>query len=60
MQNESMQGHFGFSLDAAHAADQEKRAIYPPRPAQTTPDFDALCARILEATTEARRHLGDA
>ncbi|WP_153242369.1 hypothetical protein [Ferruginivarius sediminum] len=47
------------SVEAAHAADKEKAYTYPPRPPSGAPDFDAMRARVLEATKQARSDLGD-
>jgi len=49
----------GFTIEAAHARDQEKETIYPPMPPQQAPDFAALRRRVLQATQEARANLGD-
>lgn len=49
----------GFTLEAAHARDQLKEVIYPPMPPREAPDFAALRRRVLEATRDARGHLGD-
>jgi hypothetical protein len=48
-----------FSVDAAHAADREKRVSYPPRPPHDAPDFAALRTRALAATQAARAALND-
>ncbi|SDF94285.1 hypothetical protein SAMN05216241_103261 [Limimonas halophila] len=52
-------GNAGFSVDAAHAADREKRISYAPRPPHDVPDFAALRTRALAATQQARTTLDD-
>lgn len=59
MSEQSGSGTPGFSLDAAHARDREKELVYPPRPPAEAPDFAALRQRVLEASKDARGHLGD-
>jgi hypothetical protein len=49
----------GFTVEAAHARDQEKEVTYPPRPPREAPDFAALRRRVLQATETARGELGD-
>jgi len=48
-----------FSVDAAHAADREKRVSYAPRPPYDAPDLESLRARALTATRTARAALDD-
>jgi hypothetical protein len=48
-----------FSVDAAHAADREKRVTYAPRPPHEGPDFATLRTRALAATRRTRAVLRD-
>lgn len=59
MSGDSTRTDPSISLDAAHAADRQKEITYPPRPPEGAPDFDALRARVLDATKQARQELGD-
>lgn len=55
----AMEKEPSISVEAAHAADKQKEITYPPRPGAEAPDFEALRARVLAATKQARSELGN-